>query len=358
MATGSRSLEQLRAQVDRIDAEIVRLINERAAVAEKIFLLKEADNKGVYAPNREKEVYERVKDANEGPLPNEALEVIYREVMSACLALQKKPTVAYLGPPLTFSHLAARTKFGSSVECIPVVQIADVFKEVWAGRADYGVVPVENSTVGALPATLDMFMEYDLKVCAEVLLEVHHNVMAKRRDGKVEKLYSHAAVMDQCRNWIAANLANAEKILVASTAEAAKKAASDERAAAIGSVEAAEEYGLEVIAEAVEDFPGNVTRFWVIGRNFSGPSGDDKTSVICSIKDKVGALYEMLGPLSRRGISLSWIESRPSKRKAWDYCFFVDMEGHCQEEGVKGALEDLEGICMQVRVLGSYPAAR
>ncbi len=354
---GRDSLEELRGEVDRVDEELVRLINERAALVQKLHLLKKANNEEVYVPTREKEVYERVKGMSKGPLPEKSVEAIYREIMSACLALQKKVKVGYLGPPLTFSHLAAKRKFGSSVEYVPSEQISDVFKEVWAGRVDYGVVPVENSTVGAVTPSLDMFIDYDMKVCAEVLLEIHHNLMARSRNKEITRVYSHAAAMDQCRNWIGANLGKVERVLVASTVEAAKKAASEDGAGAIGSIEAAEEHKLEVVAESIEDIPGNVTRFWVIGRGFSGPSGDDKTSVICSIKDRVGALYEMLEPLRRRGVNLSWIESRPSRRKAWDYCFFLDMKGHCEEKKVKDALEELRGICMEVRVLGSYPAA-
>jgi len=355
--SGEGSLGELRAEVDRVDEEIVRLINERAGLVKKLHLLKEANNEQVYVPTREKEVYERVRGVSEGPVPQEGLEAIYREIMSACLALQKKLRVGYLGPPLTFSYLAARRKFGASVDYVAAEQISDVFKEVWAGRADYGVVPVENSTVGALTPTLDTFLDYDLRVCAEEHLDVHHNLMAKGRKSEIKRIYSQAAAMDQCRNWIGANLGKVEKVLVASTVEAAKKAASEDGAAGIGSVEAAEEYKLEVIAESIEDIPGNVTRFWVIGRSTSGPSGDDKTSVICSIKDRVGALYEMLEPLRRWKVNLSWIESRPSRRKAWDYCFFLDMKGHCDEDKVKGALEELRNICVEVRVLGSYPAA-
>ena len=351
------SLEDLRGEVDRVDDGIVRLINERAALVQRLHRLKEANNEEAYVPTREKEVYERVKGISEGPVPQEGLEAIYREIMSACLALQKKLRVGYLGPALTFSYLAAKRKFGASVDYVASGQISDVFKEVWSGRADYGIVPVENSTVGALAPTLDMFMDYDMKVCAEVLLEVHHNLMAKSRKTEIEKIYSQSAAMDQCRNWIGANVGKVEKVLVASTVEAARKAASEDGAAAIGSVEAAKEYKLEVLAESIEDFPGNVTRFWVIGKGFSGPSGDDKTSVICSIRDRMGALYEMLEPLRRREINLSWIESRPSRRKAWDYCFFLDMKGHCEEEKVKGALKELGSICMEVRVLGSYPVA-
>jgi len=292
---------------------------------------------------------------NKGPLPAASLEAIYREIMSSSLALEKPLKVAYLGPEATFTHLAALKRFGSQVQFVACEGIADVFLEVEKGRADYGVVPIENSIEGAVSHTLDMFVDSDLKICAQVILDVSHYLLANCPREKIKRVYSHPQVFGQCRHWLQENLPGIENINMSSTTAAARAAAKESRSACIASLLAARVYKLKVVARDIEDSSYNVTRFLVIGNTAPAPTGLDRTSVIFSIKDKVGALHDMLVPFKKFKINLTKIESRPSKKKAWDYYFFVDLKGHSYEPKVRKALVELESKCRFLKVLGSYP---
>jgi len=308
-------------------------------------------------PDREKEVYQRVEKLNKGPLSNYALQAVYAEIMSGSLALEKTITIAYLGPPATFTHIAALKKFGSQVRYHPAKSISDIFTEVERGRCDYGVVPVENSIEGAVNHTLDVFIESDLKICSEINLEISHNLLAKCKLNKIKKIYSNPQVFGQCRLWLESNLPNAELIEVSSTTRAAECVLNERNSAAIASRLAADCYGLKVLAASIEDSAHNMTRFLVVGNIESAPTKDDKTSIMFSVKDKVGVLHDMLVPFKSAKINLTKIESRPSKRRPWEYYFFIDMKGHVQSEKVKKAIAQLNKHCTYLKVLGSYPAA-
>lgn len=351
-------IDDLRKKIDGLDRRIVALINERASCAHEIGNIKRDAKREVYAPERERAVYEKVEGLSEGPLPPNSLRAIYREIMSAALALEKRLVIAYLGPEATFTHLAARNKFGGSVGYAPAASITDIFGEVERGAADYGVVPIENSNEGAVTHTLDMFVDSRAKICAEIYLDISHCLMAACAPAEIRKIYSKSEVFGQCRAWIRGNCPSVELVECPSTARAAERAAKEQGAAAIASELAAELYGLKIAARGIEDSGRNETRFLVIGRSSAGPSGDDKTSVMVSISDRVGALYRMLYPFKKHGINLTKIESRPSKRKAWEYYFFIDMEGHVAQKKVAEALRELERQCLFVVHLGSYPKAR
>lgn len=349
------NLKELRAKIDAIDRSVIRLLNRRTKLALEIGRLKARKRVGVYVPNREKEVYEKIERLNKGPLSPKSLKSIYREIMSGALSLEKALKISYLGPPATYTHLATLAKFGSSVDHIACNSIADVFVEVERGRCDYGVVPIENSTEGIISHTLDMFIESDLKICSEIILEISHNLMANCRMDEIKMVYSNPQVFGQCRVWLEGNLPGRELVEVSSTTKAAQLASEEKYAAAIASDLAAKLYKLKVLACSIEDSPHNVTRFLVIGRTIAKPTHKDKTSIMFSIKDKVGALHAMLTPFKDHKINLTKIESRPSRRRAWDYYFFVDMEGHCEDKYVSDALEKLEKECQYLKVLGSYP---
>lgn len=351
-------IDALRKKIDALDKKIVGLIGSRTSLALKIGALKRAARREIYAPEREEAVYRRLAKLNKGPLPLKSLRAIYREIMSAALALEKELTVAYMGPEATFSHLAARQKFGSSVRYAAAMTITDVFAQVERGDADYGVVPIENSIEGAVTHTLDMFADARVKICAEVYLDIAHCLVASCPRGDIRKVYSNPQVFGQCRTWLRSNIPAAELVEVSSTARAAERAAREKNAAAIANELAAEIYGLKLLERNIEDSGKNETRFLVIGRESAGRSGDDKTSVLVSVSDRVGALYRMLFPFKKHGINLTMIESRPSKKKAWEYYFFIDFSGHIEDESAARALKDLESQCVFVEHLGSYPKAR
>jgi len=352
----SVTIDQLRASIDRIDDRIVELLNERARVVLDVGRLKSGGNMEFHVPGRERQIYERLLGGNPGPFPNDALRSIYREVISACLALESPMKVAFLGPKATFSHLATMQQFGLSAELVPLKSISAVFEEVEKGKALYGVVPVENSTEGVVSHTLDMFVESGLQITAEILLEVHHDLLSRTgRMEDVKKVYSHAQPIAQCRQWLDSNLPSIPTVDVASTAVAAQIASEDYTAAAIASELAASLYDLKVVRSRIEDQVNNFTRFLVIARKGCDRSGNDKTSVLFSIKDQPGILCRMLEPFAKRGINLSKIESRPFKSKAWEYIFFLDMFGHISDPDVAEALEELKGCCQFLKVLGSYP---
>jgi chorismate mutase/prephenate dehydratase len=300
-------------------------------------------------------VLSKVAAINKGPLNRDALEAIYREIMSVSLSLEEPLKIAYLGPEATFTHLAALKRFGSQVKYIACNSIADVFLDVEKDVAHYGVVPIENTIEGAVTHTLDMFMDSDLRICTQIILDVSHNLLAGCPKNKIKRIYSNPQVFGQCRIWLQENLPNAEKIEVSSTTRAAQIAAREKNSAAIASVLAAKVYKLKIIASDIEDSPHNITRFLVIGKTEVPETGNDKTSIMFSIKDRVGALHDMLVPFKKYHINLTKIESRPSKKKAWDYYFFVDLEGHRNNPKVKRALLELENKCTFLKVLGSYP---
>ena len=348
-------IKDLRKSIDGLDERITKLLNQRARCALEIRRLKIKGKGGVYAPDREKEVYKKVTGLNTGPLSGDSLIAIYREIMSAGLALERSLAVAYPGPPAGFTHLAALKKFGSSVNYLPVNSIADVFRGVERGEADCGVVPVENSIEGAVSRTLDMFMESDLKVCSEVSLEICHNLLTNCKKGAVKRVYSNPLVFGRCRTWLKTNLPRAELIEVSGITRAAEIASKEKGAAAVASSLAAKIYKLKLAAKSIEDSPHNITRFLVISRDEVRPTGEDKTSIIFSVKDKAGALYSMLYPFKKNGINLTRIESRPSKKRAWDYYFFVDIRGHHRDSNVVRALKELEKQSTYLKILGSYP---
>ncbi|HTY45632.1 MAG TPA: prephenate dehydratase [Patescibacteria group bacterium] len=348
-------LNQLRKQIDTLDDKIVGLLNRRAGFSLAVARVKRRSGKSAYSPDRETQVLRRVARTNKGPLTPQAVQAVYREIMSSSLALGASLKIAYLGPEATFTQLSALKKFGSQVSYMPCNSISDVFLQVEKGNADYGVIPIENSIEGAVTHTLDMLVDSDLKICSQIMLDVAHNLLARCPKGRIRRIYSNPQVFGQCRIWLQENLPLAEKIEVSSTTRAAQIAAKEKYSAAIASQLAAKVYGLKVIAADIEDSPYNITRFLVIGKTDVPATGKDRTSIVFSIKDKVGALHDMLAPFEKYRINLTKIESRPSKRKAWDYYFFVDLEGHRDEPRVKKAFQELESKCKFLKVLGSYP---
>jgi chorismate mutase/prephenate dehydratase len=348
-------LKTLRRQIDNLDKKIIRLLNQRAKTTLNITNLKRKQGQGIYSPDREREVLKKITAVSKGLLSPKALEAIYREIMSCSLSLDKPLTVAYLGPEATFTHLAALKRFGSQIKYIACNSIGDVFLEVERDTADYGVVPIENSIEGAVTYTLDMFVDSELKICAQVILDISHNLLANCAKESIKQLYSNPQVFGQCNIWLQKNLPLVDKIEVSSTTRAARLAARGKNSACIASLLAAKIYKLKVIARDIEDSPHNITRFLVIGETDVPQTGEDKTSVMFSIKDRVGALHDMLMPFKKYRINLTKIESRPSKKKAWDYYFFVDLGGHRDEPRVKKALLELENKCTFLKILGSYP---
>ncbi len=344
-----------RKAIDRIDEELVKLINERARHVLAIGEIKRKAGDEIYAPHRERVVLKRLCKLNHGPIRNESLEAIYREIMSSALSLEKSMKVAYLGPEATFTHQAAIRRFGSSLGYSPQKTIADVFTEVSKSRAEYGVVPVENSTEGVVTHTLDMFIDSDLKIMAQLVMPIQHCLLSNSPRSQVKKLYAHPQSLGQCRVWLQNNLPRAEIIETSSNARSAELAAKEPGAAALAGLIAAEKYHLEVLEYDIQDNAANATRFLVLGRQLSQPTGQDRTSLMISVTDKVGALYSAISAFRRYRINMTKIESRPSKRKAWEYFFFIDCDGHVQDRKVQRALADLAEHCNVVKVLGSYP---
>jgi chorismate mutase/prephenate dehydratase len=351
------SLENLRKRIDEIDYQLVQLLNERARVVVEIGKLKNKTDKPIYAPDREKEVLAKIAQANKGPLPDRCLVAIWRELMSGSFALEKPLRIGYLGPGGSFSHTAAMLKFGQSVEYEPLADITSIFGEVSKGHCDLGVVPVENTTGGGVIETLDAFIDSDVKVCAEVLMAIHHNLLASCSLAEIRIIYSKPDVFAQCRSWLSATLKDAQIIPVASTAKAAQMAAAEPNAAAIGSKIAAELYGLKIVCENVEDIANNITRFLVISHEDAKPTGEDKTAILFSTAHKAGALADVLDVFKRYNINLTNIESRPSKKRQWEYYFFVDFIGHKTDQHVRAGLEEARKHCLQLSELGSFPRA-
>ena len=353
-------LSEVRAQIDGLDQQIQDLITQRANWAQKVRAAKGELKSTVdyYRPERESQILRRVLDRNEGPLSNEVLLRLFREIMSACLAQQEPLKVGFLGPEGTFSQQALYKHFGHSTQTLPLASIEEVFQEIESGNADFGVVPVENSGQGTIQSTLDMFLTSKLKICGEVELRVHQHLLSRTgRMEDIERVYSHPQSLAQCKAWLRANLPHAEKIPVSSNAEAARRARVADDCAAIAGETAGYVYGLKVLAGPIEDRQDNTTRFLVIGREFFTPSGHDRTSLLVFVRDQPGALYNVLSPFAKHGVSMNRIESRPAHSGRWQYVFFIDVSGHVDDDNVSKAMSELGEYSSDVVVLGSYPVA-
>lgn len=349
------SISENRKAIDQIDEKIVQLLNERTRHVLEIGAIKLKAGEEIYAPHRERAVLQRVCRHNHGPITGDSLRAIYREIMSSALSLEKTMTIAYLGPEATFTHQAAIQRFGASLNYSAQRTIGDVFAEVERSRADYGVVPVENSTEGVVTHTLDMFAESELKIVSQIVLPIRHCLVSRISRGKIKKLYIHPQTLAQCRGWLQKHFSKAEVIETSSNARSVELAASDRSAGALAGELAAAQYGVPVLEQDIQDNAANATRFLVLGRQCSPPTGQDRTSIMFSIQHKVGALYSALSPFRRYRLNMTKIESRPSKRKAWEYFFFVDCDGHQEDRKLAKALAQLSEHCNFVKVLGSYP---
>jgi chorismate mutase/prephenate dehydratase len=354
-----QELTLLRGQIDIIDGQLLDLLSQRAQVAAAVARVKGASgDNNCYRPEREARVLRKILDSNPGPLADEEVARLFREIMSACLALEQPLTVGFLGPEGTFTQVAALKHFGHSVRTVPLAAIDAVFREVEAEDCDYGVVPIENSIEGVVNHTLDTFMNSPLKICGEVEVRVHHHLLSESGSLKeITRVYAHQQALAQCRRWLDGQLLHADRIALSSNAEAARRVKGETGAAAIAGETAAEIYGLDYLARNIEDEPDNTTRFLIIGRHDTPPSGDDKTSLLLAAPNRPGALYHLLEAFDKHGVSMTRIESRPSRRGTWDYVFFVDIEGHAEQPFIAAALELLRERASLLKVLGSYPRA-
>jgi chorismate mutase/prephenate dehydratase len=355
-----KQLAKIRNEIDRLDQKVVKLLNARLKHTQKIGELKRGAKTRIYVAEREAQVLRRVQAANGGPLKPAALQAIYREIMSAALALEKPLVIAYLGPEATNTHQAALRKFGASVEYRPMQALADVFAAVEKGEADYGVVPIENSTEGSVRDSLDLFVETPLKIVAEVQLSIDHALISKEPLSRIKKVYSKDQALAQCRRWLQRHLPHAQLIDIDSTALGVQRAAKEKGAAAVAPPLAAERYGVPIVAEHIQDQKNNTSRFGILGREASGAvgGGQDKTSLLVSLHHEPGALLRALQPFDRRKLNLTRIESRPSRLRPWDYIFFLDVTGHFEDSAMQAALKQLRRQCPLVKWLGSYPTAR
>jgi chorismate mutase/prephenate dehydratase len=355
---GTTGVDRLRSRIDELNRKLLRLLAERARVAQEIGELKRRNGEAFYQPAREEAVLNAVVAQNSGPLSDEQVQRIFVEIISACRALESELKIAYLGPPHTYSHQAALRRFGSSATLVGEASLPDVFRALENGRADFGVVPVENSTEGSVGITLDLLIDTPLLIVGEILLPVRHALLSLEEDPKkIHKIISHQQSLAQCRDYLAANFMHCEQETVASNALAAQLAAKNPQCAAIASKAASEAYGLKVIADGIQDSPNNATRFLVIGREPAARSAREKTSLLFSVADKVGALSQALGAFARNAINLSKIESRPLRGKPWQYLFFVDVAGHQDDPALKKTLGELTRKVLFLKVLGSYPEA-
>jgi len=357
--SSAEKLKQLREKIDAIDVQLQALISDRARCAEEVALVKkDAGSDSFYRPEREAEVLRSVQKRNTGPLTNEEIARLFREIMSACLALESTMNIAFLGPEGTFTQEAAIKQFGHSVNTVPLGAIDEVFREVESGDARFGIVPIENSTEGIVNHTLDSFIESPLKICGEVELRVHHHLLGTGTDlASIKEVTTHQQSMAQCREWLDANLPGIPRTTASSNADAAKRAAGNKNIAAIASDSAARIYGLNILASNIEDEPDNTTRFLVIGRLEAEPSNSDRTTLLVSGANKPGALYDLLSALAKHNINLTRIESRPSRRAMWEYVFFLDIDGHIKDKNVAAAIEQLKKHASFLKLLGSYPKA-
>jgi|TARA_B110001452_G_scaffold45611_1_gene34861 chorismate mutase/prephenate dehydratase len=354
------ALLALRDKIDALDVQIMENISQRANFAQQVAHVKKSlGDTAYYRPEREAQVLRRVMESNSGPLDNEDMARLFRQIMSACLALEQPIKVAFLGPEGTFTQEAALKHFGDGAVAVPMSAIDEVFREVLAGACDYGVVPVENSTEGVISHTLDSFMDSSIKICGEVELRIHHHFMMGENTKKenITRVYSHAQSLAQCRQWLNSNYPNIERIAVSSNADAAKRVQGEWNSAAIAGDMSCELYNLEKLWEKIEDRPDNSTRFLIIGREDIPPSGDDRTSLVVSVRNKPGALYDLLEPFRRYNVDMTRLESRPSRSSKWSYVFFIDFVGHIEDEAVKSVLAELASDVADLKILGSYPRA-
>ncbi|WP_338862770.1 prephenate dehydratase [Mycetohabitans rhizoxinica] len=352
-------LKPLRERIDEIDRQLITLLNQRAQIALEVGEVKKAYNAPVFWPEREQQVISRLQALSTGPLGGEHIALIWREIMAASRQLEKAQRVAYLGPQGTYSEQAMLGYFGQSMTGLPCVSIDEVFRSVEVGAADFGVVPVENSTEGAVSRTLDLLLETSLQISGELSLPIQHHLLTQSGTlQRVTRVCAHAQALAQCQNWLFANAPLLERQAVSSNAEAARVAAADPTVAAIASERAGTQYGLQTAFALIQDDPRNRTRFLIIGGDSPGATGCDKTSVIFSVKNEPGAVFRMLEPLARHGVSMSRFESRPARSSAWEYFFYIDLEGHRQDAAVAAALAELEHTAAYVKILGSYPRAR
>ncbi|MGE0312582.1 MAG: prephenate dehydratase [Lautropia sp.] len=351
------SLADLRQQIDAVDRQILDLLSARAALAQQVGHVKAVDNAPVYRPEREAAVIAALVEANAGPLPPASIEAVWREIMSACRALERRPRVAYLGPPGTYTEQALRKRFGAGVDAVDCPTLDEVFRATEAGQCDFGIVPVENSTEGAVNRTLDLFQQSPLLVCGEITVMIHHVLMSRSGsiDG-IERICAHPQALAQCSNWLARHHPRIEKVPVSSNAEGARMAAADPRIAAIAGETAMSLYGLAPIADGIQDDPMNRTRFLVIGKYRCGPSGSDQTSLILSVPDQAGAVHALIEPLARHRVSMKRFESRPARQGGWQYYFHIDLIGHEADPPLVAALAELKAHAAFYKSLGSYPA--
>jgi chorismate mutase/prephenate dehydratase len=351
-----RRLKLFRQQIDSLDTQILNLLNERARVILEVGRVKSDSKMAAYNPQREEEILQRLNLQNSGPFPQTAISPVFREIISACRSLEAELTVVYLGPPATHTHLACLDRFGSSVRALPRESIQEVFETVEREKANFGVVPIENSTEGVVNRTLDMFIDSEVKICGEVLIRISHDLLSQSgKPEDIEKIYSHPQALGQCRQWLNKNFPHAELAETVSTAKAAQMAAGDPKAAAVASSLASHLYGLKIIESRIEDYLHNYTRFLVLGRKIGEASGRDKTSLLFSISDSPGSLYQVLKPFSEKSINLTKIESRPIKDQPWEYVFFLDFEGHTTDPIIQEAVSELKKNVLFLKFLGSYP---
>jgi chorismate mutase/prephenate dehydratase len=351
-------IEKLRGEIDAVDDELAALIQRRAGLAQKIGALKKGAP--AYRPERESEILRRVAGVESGPLPSDRMVAVFREIISACRALEQAIRVSYLGPEGTFSEQAVRKHFGRAVEALPAASVDEAFRRCESGAAQFTVVPVENSTEGAVGRTLDLLLATPLRICAEIELRVHQNLLSRsEKMSSIRKLYSHTQSLAQCNGWLTQNLPNVERVPVTSNAEAALRASKEEGTAAIAGEAAAERYQLGILARAIEDHPNNTTRFLVLGNLEPAPTGKDRTSLVMSAENRPGAVHALLTPLAQHRVSMTRIESRPARARSalWEYVFFIDVEGHQKDERVAAALAELKRLAPYLKILGSYPVA-
>ncbi len=358
MSSSSDLLKKHRLHIDQIDRKILQLLSERGREVQAIGYIKQNQGKSFYVPEREALVLKNLLEINEGPLSEKAVVGIFREIMSASLALEAPLHIAYLGPEGTFSHLAATRKFGKSAIFHPQKKFREIFEEVVSGRVQYGIIPIENSTEGVVSQNLDLFMEYTLEISGEIQVEINHNLLGVEKKislSQIQTVYSHSQALAQCRHWLEKHLPHAKLRAVESTSAAAKMASRDKKTAAIASAYAAQLYQLEIIRKNIEDQPNNFTRFLIIGKQKTNSTGHDKTTIMFSTRDQAGVLYRLLKPLADEKLNLTKIESRPLKKKAWEYVFFIDLDGHQKDVAVAKALRKVEKECSFFQILGSYP---
>ncbi len=355
-AISVEKLDDLRKKISDIDVKIIKLLEERAYFVQNVGKIKRDNKMPFYSPDRETKVYDIIEKNASGYFPIRSLKIIFREIMSASIRLEEPLVISYLGPEATFTHQAAIERFGLSLHYVPEESIEDVFMDIESERADFGVVPIENSIEGVVNYTLDMFVNSSAKIVSEIIVDIKHNLLSKSNSLEdIKAIYSHPNALGQCKGWIKKHLPNVMLFETTSTAKAAKIAEQDSSVAAIASSAAADIYSLNILAKGIEDKINNITRFLVIGRKIPKKSGNDKTSFMFTIKDRVGALYQILEPFYKKGINLTRIESRPSKQKNWSYIFFVDVDGHVDDTNIQDSLKEIENLTVSLKIMGSYP---